>query len=216
MNYQNIVKHYESCLEKHRQGPRAVDIPDEHAAIICYGIMLDMIPDEDCTLLDFGCGLSGLKRHMDTWYKGDKPRYRGVKYTGLDISEKFIAKCRELFPDTEYICLDLMKEGPERLGRQWDWVICNGVFTEKRELPWQEMWDYTHVLLGRVFQLARKGMAFNVMSKCVDWERDDLFHLPVETCIDFVKHLSRRFTIHHMDYGRYEYTTYVYRDKPGA
>ena len=66
-------------------------------------------------------------------------------------------------------------------------------------------------MLMRVFAKARKGVAFNVMSKSVDWERDDLFHLSADRLITFLtKSLSRHFIIRN-DYGLYEYTTYVYK-----
>jgi hypothetical protein len=132
MKYHNLVRYYESCLEKHELGPQAVDWPDEHAANTSYRMMLSMIPPgEGGTLLDFGCGLSGLKQYMDACRKTEEPSHASVEYIGLDLSEKFIAKCRELYPHTEYLFLDVMKEDPERLGRQWDWVVCDGVFTEK-------------------------------------------------------------------------------------
>ncbi len=55
-------------------------------------------------------------------------------------------------------------------------------------------------------------MAFNVMSKHVDWEREDLFHLPFDTLAEFLKkELTRNFVFRN-DYGLYEYTTYVYRE----
>ena len=55
------------------------------------------------------------------------------------------------------------------------------------------------------------GIAFNVMSKDVDWERDDLFHLPLSELSSFLsKNLTRRYIIRN-DYGLYEYTTYVYK-----
>jgi hypothetical protein len=48
------------------------------------------------------------------------------------------------------------------------------------------------------------------MSKHVDWEREDLFHLPFDTLAAFLKQeLSGNFVIRN-DYGLYEYTTYVY------
>jgi hypothetical protein len=91
-------------------------------------------------------------------------------------------------------------------------VVLNGVFTEKRALTFQEMWTHTQQLLDRVFQAARIGIAFNVMSKHVDWERDDLFHLPFDVLAEFLRRkLSRHFRFR-ADYGLYEFTTYVYRE----
>ena len=55
------------------------------------------------------------------------------------------------------------------------------------------------------------GVAFNVMSKLVDWERDDLFHWGFDEMAAAVGgRLSRHIRIR-ADYGLYEYTVYVYR-----
>ena len=73
------------------------------------------------------------------------------------------------------------------------------------------MWAYTQEMLIAIFSICNKGIAFNVMSKSVDWERWDLFHLPTDLLIDFMtKKLSRNFVIRN-DYGLYEYTVYLYK-----
>lgn len=49
------------------------------------------------------------------------------------------------------------------------------------------------------------------MSKDVDWEREDLFHLSLDELSNFLtKEVSRNFIIRN-DYGLYEYTTYLYK-----
>jgi hypothetical protein len=49
------------------------------------------------------------------------------------------------------------------------------------------------------------------MSKNVEWERDDLFHLSHDLLTDFItKELSRDYIIR-ADYQLYEYTTYIYK-----
>ena len=59
--------------------------------------------------------------------------------------------------------------------------------------------------------LTNKGIAFNIMSKLVDWERDDLFHVSMDELGLFLKNnLSRNFIIKN-DYKLYEYTVYVYK-----
>jgi hypothetical protein len=91
-------------------------------------------------------------------------------------------------------------------------VIANGVFTEKRSLPWDDMWDYTREMITALYGLARVGLAFNVMSHHVDWEREDLFHLPYDTLAAFLKARISRHFVFRADYGLYEYTTYVFRE----
>ena len=169
--------------------------------------MLDVIrdwpPGKSIRLLDFGCGASGFQEYL---------LERGIEidYSGLDLSEKFIELSESKFPENDYYCVDILEEGVDL--PHFDYITMNGVFTVKGDdLSFGEMFDYTKAVLLRVFALARVGIAFNVMSKQVEWERDDLFHLPFDVLADFLtSELSRNF-IFRNDYGLFEYTTYVYR-----
>jgi hypothetical protein len=94
----------------------------------------------------------------------------------------------------------------------FDYIVMNGIFNFRGQIPYEDMLAYWRRLLPIVFRHCRKGIAFNAMSKHVDWERDDLFHLPLDEMASFVRaNLSRHFVIRH-DYPAYEYTTYVYRE----
>jgi hypothetical protein len=181
----------------------AVDWPNSLEAERRYDWMLRITTPRDCTLLDLGCGLAGLKVHID----GEELRH--ISYTGLDISPKFVAACKERCPGVEFLCHDILTDPPSR---KWDWVICNGVLTEKRALSFIDMWTYTQEFLKAAWNLCERGLAFNVMSSYVDYQKDFLFHLPVETAITFIcENLSRRFVVNHMNYGLYEYMMFVYR-----
>jgi hypothetical protein len=94
---------------------------------------------------------------------------------------------------------------------RFDYAIMNGVFTQRVDLSYDEMLDFFKRAVKCTFSLVDEGLAFNAMSKHVDWERDDLFHLPLDVLGDFLtREVSRNFVIRN-DYGLYEYTTYVYR-----
>ena len=93
----------------------------------------------------------------------------------------------------------------------FDYIVCNGTFTEKRELSYEEMWEFFTQTIMKLWEKCDKGIAFNLMSKCVDWERDDLFHVSLDDLSWFLKNnLSRNFIVRN-DYGLYEYTAYVYK-----
>ena len=90
----------------------------------------------------------------------------------------------------------------------------NGVFTEKKGLAYDKMFGYMQDTLRKAWPSVGKGMAVNVMSKNVDWERDDLFYLDeteFSACIK--KDLSPHFKFC-SDYGLYEYTAYIYKSSP--
>jgi SAM-dependent methyltransferase len=204
--YTPIVQHYESCLAKHGDSHRGVDWPNKQDADKRYQVMLDIVSNDHTdppTLLDFGCGAA----HLYAYLLENNPEL--ARYSGLDISSRFIDLSRQKYPELTFYCLDML-EGEKELP-DFDYIVMNGVFTEKCNLSFDEMFDYFRQLLRLVFKHARIGIAFNVMSKQVEWERDDLFHLPFETLAGFLTdELSRHFVIR-QDYGLYEYTTYLYR-----
>src|ERR1700674_2270096 len=100
-------------------------------------------------------------------------RHPGIDYTGLDLSPKFVELSRKKFPKNRYICADILEQ-PDAVPAS-DYIVMNGVFTEKRGLTFDEMLAYFERTLTAVFAKAQGGIAFNVMSKHVDWERKDLF-----------------------------------------
>lgn len=209
-SYRRIVSHYENCLERNGDSHLGVDWPDAGDAAIRYATMLGVIrdaPGAPVSLLDFGCGAG----HLLEYIRRDGPA--GIDYRGLDISEKFIALCREKFPDSAFAAADILDD-PDAVDAA-DYVVANGVFTEKRDLTHAEMFRYMQDTLRALWPLAGKGLAFNVMSKQVDWERDELFHLSFDDAAGFLtRDLTRHFVLR-QDYGLYEYTVYLYRTAAG-
>lgn len=206
-SYLSIVSHYESRLERHGDTHLGVDWPKKDDAETRYKVMLEIIRPEDeartVRLLDFGCGASHLYEYIVA------RRIDNITYSGLDLSEKFVRLSKDKFPANEYYCVDALVDAAAI--PTFDYVVMNGVFTEKRTLAFEEMFAYFKRLVKDVFQKAEVGLAFNVMSKHVDWERDHLFHLPFDLLAAFLKQeLTRNFVIRN-NYGLYEYTTYIYR-----
>jgi len=205
--YKKIIEHYENCLKEHGDTHLGVDWPNLEDALTRYKIMLDIIKlnedNDQVSLLDFGCGAS----HLFEYIKDQK--LNQIKYSGLDISHSYIELSKSKYPENTYYDYDIMKE--ENKLPEFDYIICNGVFTEKRELSFDDMWAYVQVILPIIFGKASKGIAFNVMSKSLDRERWDLFHLSADLIIDFMtKKLSRNFILRN-DYGLWEYTVYLYK-----
>ena len=205
--YQCIIDHYENCLEKYGDCHLGVDWPNKKDAEKRYRVMLDVIKpigSDIIELLDFGCGSSQLYQYIL------QNRMENIAYSGLDISDKFIQLSRNKYPSNTYYCMDILEKGADI--PNFDYIVMNGVFTEKRNLSFDDMLSYFKRVIRKVFYKTNIGIAFNVMSKHVDWERDDLFHLSLDSLASFlIKKLSRNFIIRN-DYGLYEYTSYVYKE----
>lgn len=204
--YISIAKHYEDCFLQHGDNHKGMDWPNKKDLESRFEIMLGVaFKDkslEKNSLLDFGCGTSLLLEYLM-----QKKEY-SFDYTGLDISEKFINVAKQKFPKTPFYCLNILEE---ELDSSFNYIVMNGVFTEKRSLSHDEMFNYFKKMIQKVFLKTNKGLAFNVMSKHVDWEREDLFHLSIDTLTQFLcKEVTRNFIIRN-DYGLYEYTVYLYK-----
>jgi len=202
-DYHALARHYEACLDTHGDTFRGVDWPNPEDLQTRFAVMLELLRSTSgVSLLDFGCGNGLLYDYIASNDLG------GITYTGLDISAKFIELCRGKYPGTDFLCRDVLRDP---LDTTFDYIVCNGTFTEKLKLSYDDMFAFMQAVLRNLFAAANRGIAFNVMSTHVDYERDDLFHLSHDALADFVvSNLSRDYLIR-CDYGLYEYTTYVYK-----
>jgi SAM-dependent methyltransferase len=205
--YRSIADHYAACLERHGDNHLGVDWPNEEDARTRQRVMLELIRPgpgtEPRRLLDFGCGAAHLLEYIRAEQRTD------IDYAGLDISEPFVELSQAKFPDARFWCMDVLTDDVLALPR-FDYAVMNGVFTEKLELSYDEMFDFMSRTVTRVFSLVEVGIAFNVMSKHVDWERDDLFHVPFDEVAAFLIANVTRNIVLRADYGLYEYTVYAY------
>ncbi len=222
-SYYEITSCTESYFDRLGDSPLGMGWPNAADALRRYQVMLDVIrapthnsagtgnqPQAATTLpirlLDLGCGCGHLYQYLteNTAIGSNSP----IQYTGIDLSTRFIQHCRARYPQVDFRQADIL-QNPEVL-QQFDYVVINGVFTSRCSMSFEQMWEFVRAMLRTAFEHATHGIAFNTMSKQVDWERDDLFHLPLDVLAGFLcAELSRHFVIRN-DYGLYEFTTYVY------
>jgi SAM-dependent methyltransferase len=206
---QIIVEQCEAYLAQHGDNHKGVGWPNYEEAQVRYQVMLDGLlsvanAGQPVRVLDFGCGPAHFYEFLQ------QLQLPFIEYTGLDISEKYLAIARGKFPDATFYCLDVLQT-PSELPA-FDYIVMNGIFTQKCALSFEQMWEYCKTLLRILWSKATLGLSFNAMTKQVDWEREDLFHLPLDMLASFLKQeLTRHFAMRH-DYGLYEYTTYLYKE----
>ena len=97
--YLQLVDHYEACLERHGDTHLGVDWPRQNDAEVRYRVMLEVVRQPltgPATLLDLGCGAAHMYEYLL------RHPISKLSYMGLDISAKFIALCRQKFPDVPY------------------------------------------------------------------------------------------------------------------
>jgi SAM-dependent methyltransferase len=207
-NWSVLVTHYERCLDRHGATPRGVDWPNAADLEVRFETLLNLLDDSETeprsVLLDLGCGPGLLLNYLQA-----TGRLERVEYRGIDLSPAMVKAARARWPDHDISCRDIVADPlPER---SVDFVIMNGVLTEKRTLTHEVMVAIAQELIVAAFNAARVGIAFNAMSRHVDWQRPDLFHWGFDELSAFLRERVSRHYAFRSDYGLYEHTTFVWR-----
>ena len=203
-----LLQNYERALLSHGDTARGADWPNEADRRTRFEVMLDVIvggSNSPVVLCDLGCGTGELLAHI---------RERGLHniiYIGIDRSAVALSYARAKYPDATFIEIDVNSPGADLDQIACDFLVANGLFTVKWELNNDQMCSFLASTISRVWPIVRRGIAFNVMSKVVDWERDDLFHLPMDDAARLLHGLAGRRVRLRADYGLYEYTAYAYK-----
>ncbi|QUT04378.1 class I SAM-dependent methyltransferase [Sphingobium phenoxybenzoativorans] len=186
--------------------PNADDLPHRFRALMNGIDWSRFTAANPLRLLDLGCGPGFLLDYLSHAGLIDK-----VDYTGIDLSPEILAEAERRWPEQKFLLRDIRKT-PFADG-VFDYAILCGVFTVRFSLSNDDMRKLMLETLEATWPSVRQGLSYNVMSKHVDWEREDLFHLPCDEAIDIArKNLgTRQVRIMH-DYGLYEYACIVSRE----
>ncbi len=155
-------------------------------------------------VLDIGCA-SGLL--LDAWAAA---RFGPKDYLGVDLSEMMIATAREKHPREWFLVADPLISD-EVWRRAPDYVVMGGIFTWRPSVSREAMLAYFLALVRKAFDNCKIGVSFNLISKHVDWERDDLFHMPFDELAALLRTQLSANYVFRADYGLREFTTYVYK-----
>jgi trans-aconitate methyltransferase len=154
------------------------------------------------SILDVGCGYG---RAFDLLSKMSSR----CKYTGIDIVEPMIISAKHLYPNATFYIGDFLDF---KFDTKFDYVICNGIFTQKLHVNETDMLKFMQTVVTKMFHLCNVGISFNVMSSNTNFKSSNLFYLNPLVMLDFVQsNLSDHFLIDHSD-GFFQYTTCVFRD----
>jgi 2-polyprenyl-3-methyl-5-hydroxy-6-metoxy-1,4-benzoquinol methylase len=203
---EQLKLHYAQSFRDHGATAKGVDWRAEADLEMRYRKMLDVIlaaPTTSApTLLDVGCGFGGLLNYAED-------HGVAIEYTGIDVVSEMIEHAREVRPAAAFFCEDVFAWGDER---QYDYVVCNGILTQKLTASIREMDRYAQSLVRRMFDLASVGIVFNVMTTKVDYTKENLYHRsPAEMLAWCLAEITGKVRIDHA-YPLFEYCVYLYRD----
>lgn len=201
--------YYDQCLAAHGDTAQGAGWPNEADRRKRFAVMRALAPGgamED--LCDLACGTGGFLEYLVA--AGAAPR----RYLGLDLSPAAVAAAQAKHGPERFVLHDILRD-PLPAAAPFDYVVANGLFTVKAGLSHAEMWRFMEAAVARMWAMARRGIAFNVMSTVVDWQRADLFHASADALLEMLHAMAGRQVVLRADYGLYEYSAYVYRQPLG-
>lgn len=204
----HILEQSDAALRTFGDTARGANWPNESDRRLRFDVMLDVMAGRGpgpVRLCDLGCGTGELLAHL---------RRRGmddVEYVGVDRSHLALQHARAKFPDAQFLELDINADHADLGQLDCDFLVANGLFTVKWELSDAQMRAFIEGSLRRVWPHVRRGIAFNLISPVVDWERRDLYHASMDETARFLHGLAGRRVRLRADYGLYEYTACAWK-----
>jgi SAM-dependent methyltransferase len=201
-----LSNHYDELVSKFGSNPQASQWRDQQSQIRRFEILCKNLPHSlsKSSILDFGCGTGALY-----WYLKSSHGFTG-RYTGIDISPKAIEIAKSIFPNGNFMNLDiLLNELPET----YDYIFVSGTFNNemKNHLEW------VYANLRKLFQITNMALIFNMLSNYVDYKDEGLYYSDPEEIFGFCKgELSPAVNLFHSEaiyesLPPFEYVIQVYR-----
>lgn len=206
-----LIGPYTKAIEREGAVPQGVLWPNARDLATRFDVLLEAArlsratAENPLKLLDLGCGPALLLDYLSA--NGALAR---VDYTGVDVAAAMIGSARARWPHNRFELRDVRDQ--PFANDLFDFCIACGVFTARLGASYPSMVNFAKETLAAVWNSVTTGLAFNVMSKHVDWERDDLFHWPLDDIMEFCKSALSRHVMLRLDYGLWEVSVIVLRN----
>lgn len=202
----SLGKHYKTVYKKYGPNAQGVDWKNQNEAEIRYQAMLNVIENGDLTgkkkisILDVGCGYGGQ-------YIYAKEKGMILDYTGIDIVPGMIVFAKKNTNGANFILADIFEHNPKI---PYDYVVCNGILTQKLTATTKQMEDFSQKLISKMFELAKVGIVFNAMTTKVDFKKKGNYYVDPTKMLNLAFRHTRKVKIDH-SYPLYEYSIYMYK-----
>lgn len=162
-----------------------------------FKVLCDIANMSHASICDVGCGYGDLATYL-------LARFKHFSYTGIDITELFLERAKEMHPEHKFLCLDIL-DGAFAL--RADYFLLSGAMNFRVD----DNMRLTTTMLRKMFELAEKGVAINFLSTYVNYQKPHNSHHSPEEMFAFARTLTKSVTLRH-DYPLWEFTLYLYKE----
>jgi SAM-dependent methyltransferase len=165
-----------------------------------FKVLCDLADMSGASICDVGCGYGDLATYLVS-------RFKGFSYTGIDITELFLERAKQMHPGHKFICLDVMDE---QFDLRADYFLLSGALNFRLD----DNMSVTRNIVRKIFDLANRGVGVNFLSTYVNYQKPSNFHHSPEEMFAFARTLTKWVALRH-DYPLWEFTLYLYKEPPG-
>ncbi len=150
-----IIDRHQDSLTRHGYHPNALYWSSREIQETRFRVLAEIGIAAGDSVLDVGCGFGDFRR----WFE---ERHGSLDYTGIDLSPDLLAEAKNRHPDARFLCGELFDFSLPAQG--FDWVVLSGALNEQLH----DGGDYARRTVAAMFELCRRGVAFNLLdARCI-------------------------------------------------
>ncbi|WP_368634250.1 class I SAM-dependent methyltransferase [Kurthia gibsonii] len=194
----SIKQHYQNLFEKYGDSFKSAQWSDQSTQYKRFEVLCEIADLKNKRILDFGCGTGELANYF-------KQKDIHVEYTGVDIVENMLEFASKKHPKHRFTTLDKIEN------EVFDYILISGVFNNKTK----RNKEFYEEIIKKLSGMCSKGLAFNMLSKYVDYYDEHLFYVYPEDVLSYVKQITPFVTLRNEyqlkeNVVPFEFTTYLY------
>ena len=176
----STATHYRQLLAEHGDSFKALNWGSEAGQLLRFEILAGVGDLRGSAVLDVGCGLA----HFADWLER---RGIGVDYTGLDLVPALLEAAATRRPDLRLVQGSIL-DSDVLQGERFDYVFASGVFATYEAGAESVL----RASVARMWELARKGVAFNALSAQASDREPGEYHADPVAVLAFCRTLAPR------------------------
>jgi len=193
---QRIVDRHRDSFTRHGHHPNALYWSGRDIQELRFAVLNDIGIQDGDAVLDVGCGFGDFK----SW----SARAGGdLDYTGIDLSPDLLAHAKHIHTDGTFVCGDLFDAKCKN--NSFDWVLLSGALNEQLH----DDSAYAKRVIEKMYQLCRKGVAFNMLD-ARHLQAHDLHSQMPEYILAYCQQICPHCTLSD-DYLQNDFTIYMRR-----
>ena len=197
-NLNKIEQLYSNNIKKFGTKAESVGWGTQEKQDLRFLKLLSVVTDstKPFSVNELGCGYGEFVKYCG------RNGYKLSKYDGYDISSEMLKAAREYLKDSSKINL----HNNATIGTQAEYTIASGIFNvmfDNNQRDWEE---HIKTTIRNMYETSSKGIAFNLLTKYVDYEIEYLYYADPLYFFEFCKkQISQKVVLIH-DYELFEWT----------